>query len=211
MRFVQHRSRRHRHLIPARGTFLDAAPCDLRRDSTLTSRAHVTLWPAAFEQVIQTRLLIGKPRLKFQDCPRKRRFSHRPIPELTVYALNGICRYRHIPFHVVKWATDAVVDMRRAVWNDARKAARLNDARRTRGRPCADAPTPTRHNWKNPENLTEKQTVKLAWIAHTDPTLGRAYYLKEGLRVIFKLPTIKPPKPSTDGSPGPAGAGSPRS
>ncbi len=23
---------------------------------------------------------------------------------------------------------------------------------------------------------------------HTDPTLGRAYYLKEGLRVIFKLP-----------------------
>ena len=29
--------------------------------------------------------------------------------------------------------------------------------------------------------------MKLAWIVHTDPTLGRAYYLKEGLRVIFKL------------------------
>ena len=38
------------------------------------------------------------------------------------------------------------------------------------------------------KNLTEKQTVKLAWIVQTDPTLGRAYYLKEGLRVIFKLP-----------------------
>ena len=42
--------------------------------------------------------------------------------------------------------------------------------------------------WKNPENLTEKQKVKLAWVVQTNPTLGRAYYLKEGLRVIFKLP-----------------------
>ena len=42
---------------------------------------------------------------------------------------------------MVKWATDALDDVRRAAWNDARKAARLNDARRTRGRPCADAPT----------------------------------------------------------------------
>ena len=38
------------------------------------------------------------------------------------------------------------------------------------------------------KNLTEKQQVKLAWIVQTDPRLGRAYYLKEGLRVIFKLP-----------------------
>ncbi len=38
------------------------------------------------------------------------------------------------------------------------------------------------------KNLTEKQKVKLAWIVQTDPTLGRAYYLKKGLRVIFKLP-----------------------
>ena len=30
--------------------------------------------------------------------------------------------------------------------------------------------------------------MKLAWIVQTDPTLGRAYYLKEGLRTIFKLP-----------------------
>jgi len=90
--------------------------------------------------------------------------------------------------------------VRRAAWNDARKAARQNDARRTRGRPAGDAPARPdsaraagikncRHAlWKNPENLTEKQQVKLAWIVQTDPTLGRAYYLKEGLRVIFKLP-----------------------
>ena len=104
------------------------------------------------------------------------------------------------PFHVVKWATEALDDVRRAAWNDARKAARLNEARRGRGRPAKDAParpdsaraTGVKNSryalWKNPENLTEKQKVKLAWIVQTDPTLGRAYYLKEGLRVIFKLP-----------------------
>jgi hypothetical protein len=48
--------------------------------------------------------------------------------------------------------------------------------------------------WKNPKNLTEKQQTKPAWIVQTDPQLARAYYLKEGLRVIVKLPldeTIK--------------------
>ncbi len=42
--------------------------------------------------------------------------------------------------------------------------------------------------WKNPEDLTERQQVKLAWIATTDPRLHRAYLLKEGLRTIFQLP-----------------------
>ncbi len=42
--------------------------------------------------------------------------------------------------------------------------------------------------WKNPENLTENQQVKLEWIAKTDPRLHRAYLLKEGLRVVFQLP-----------------------
>jgi transposase len=41
--------------------------------------------------------------------------------------------------------------------------------------------------WKNPENLTTRQQAKLAWIAKTDPTLHRAYLLKEGLRLIFRL------------------------
>lgn len=41
---------------------------------------------------------------------------------------------------------------------------------------------------KNPENLTENQQVKLAWIAQTDPRLHRAYLLKEGLRLIFTMP-----------------------
>jgi len=104
------------------------------------------------------------------------------------------------PFHVVKWATEALDDVRRAAWNDARKAARTNEATRGRGRPAKDAParpdsaraTGLKNSryalWKNPENLTEKQQTKLAWIVQTDPRLGRAYYLKEGLRMVFKLP-----------------------
>ncbi len=39
--------------------------------------------------------------------------------------------------------------------------------------------------WKNPDNLTDRQRDKLAWIATTDPRLPRAYLLKEGLRYVF--------------------------
>ena len=42
--------------------------------------------------------------------------------------------------------------------------------------------------WKNPENLSDHQQIKLAWIAATDPRLYRAYLLKEGLRTIFAMP-----------------------
>lgn len=42
--------------------------------------------------------------------------------------------------------------------------------------------------WKNPENFTDRQEVKLVWLVKTDPRLGRAYYLKEGLRIVFRLP-----------------------
>ena len=41
--------------------------------------------------------------------------------------------------------------------------------------------------WKNPANLTEHQTQRLAWIATTSPKLHRAYLLKEGLRLIFQM------------------------
>jgi transposase len=104
------------------------------------------------------------------------------------------------PFHVVRWATDALDEVRRQAWNDARRLARATEAKRGRGRPAKDAaPRPAsalarglkgvRYAlWKNPENLTEKQRVKLDWIARTDPRLHRAYQLKEALRLIFQLP-----------------------
>ena len=103
------------------------------------------------------------------------------------------------PFHVVKWASEALDQVRRAAWNDARALARAEPKRR-RGRPAAHTPPRpgsehakalhgARYSlWKNPENLSENQQAKLAWIAATDPRLYRAYLLKEGLRLIFTLP-----------------------
>jgi hypothetical protein len=41
--------------------------------------------------------------------------------------------------------------------------------------------------WKNPDNLTDRQRDKLAWIAKTDPRPHRAYLLKEGLRYVFAV------------------------
>ncbi|GGM35237.1 ISL3 family transposase [Microbacterium saperdae] len=102
------------------------------------------------------------------------------------------------PFHVVKWATEALDEVRRGAWNDARRQARTEPARSV-GRPRHDAPTRPASDrarglkgaryalWKNPDNLTDRQAEKLAWIAKTDPRLHRAYLLKEGLRLVFQL------------------------
>ncbi len=100
------------------------------------------------------------------------------------------------PFHVVAWATEALDAERRRAWNDARALARTEGTRR-RGRPATDSPARPGHEkakklkdsryalWKNPEDLTENQQAKLAWIATTDRRLYRAYLLKEGLRYVF--------------------------
>lgn len=102
------------------------------------------------------------------------------------------------PFHVVAWATDALDELRRQAWNDARQAART-EPKRGRGRPTTDAPARPEHQraealkgaryalWKNPENLTVHQQAKLAWVAKTDPRLHRGYLLKEGLRFVFQI------------------------
>ena len=104
------------------------------------------------------------------------------------------------PFHIVKWATDALDTVRRQTWTAVRKQAKTNDARRPRGRPRSDAPArPDTANatgikrcryalLRNPDTLSCKQVVQLDWVVRTHPDLARAYYLKEGLRVIFKLP-----------------------
>lgn len=103
------------------------------------------------------------------------------------------------PFHVVKWANDALGEVRLEVWRETRRIARANSRGRGRAPLDADQEYPANQRlkiltrsryalWKNPENLTTHQQARLDWIAKTDPRLWRAYQLKEGLRAVLKLP-----------------------
>ena len=97
------------------------------------------------------------------------------------------------PFHVVAWAAEALDEVRRSAWNTARRVAGAT-RRAGGGRHLAKGTEVSRKLkgaryalWKNPENLTDRQREKLTWIAKTDPTLHRAYLLKEGLRYVFTV------------------------
>lgn len=99
------------------------------------------------------------------------------------------------PFHIVKWATEALNEVRRAAWNTARRAGHTKPdgqanarAQRTSTGLAEKIKRSRLALGKNPENLTDNQRVKLDWIAKNDPALYRGYLLKEGLRLIFKLP-----------------------
>lgn len=83
------------------------------------------------------------------------------------------------PFHIVRWATDALDKVRRQTWNDLRRSGR---------RQLASSLKSGRYAlWKNPENLTELQKAKLAEIQRANRPLHRAYLLKEQLREAFKV------------------------
>jgi transposase len=93
------------------------------------------------------------------------------------------------PFHVVAWATEALDEVRRAVWNEARGG-------RPRGQGSRRARWPRRAGelkrvrwalWKNPDRLSDLQRHQLDWIAANHPRLWRAYRLKEGLRYVFAV------------------------
>jgi transposase len=81
------------------------------------------------------------------------------------------------PFHIVAWASRALDDVRRRMWNELRRGGRPGDARHLKG--CRYA------LWKNPDDLTDRQGHKLAWIARHNQELYRAYLLKEHLRLVF--------------------------
>ena len=84
------------------------------------------------------------------------------------------------PFHVVAWATKALDQVRRDVWNEARDQGQHATAKAIKG---------TRYAlWKNPEDLTARQQAKLSGIQKTNRPLYRAYLLKEQLRQVFRLP-----------------------
>jgi transposase len=84
------------------------------------------------------------------------------------------------PFHIVKAATDALDEIRREVWNQARKAGQAELARELKGARFA--------LWKNAGNLTERQQLKLARIQTLNQRLYRAYLLAQQLRQIYRVP-----------------------
>lgn len=94
---------------------------------------------------------------------------------------------------MVKWATDTLDEVRRDVWRQARAGGH---ARQTRvGAATVTTSTGSARDlknmryvlWKNPEDLTENQRTKLAWMEKTLPVLHRAWLLKEALRTAFKF------------------------
>jgi transposase len=87
------------------------------------------------------------------------------------------------PFHVVQLATDALDDVRREVWNEARRAGNMELARELKGARFAV--------WKNPENLTERQHRE----ARDDPADERQ-----------ALPRVPPQRSAPADLPGPGRA-----
>lgn len=81
-------------------------------------------------------------------------------------------------FHVCQWASDALDEVRREVWNEARRKGMRGYAKELKG--CRFA------LWRNPEDLTVHQQAKLSWIAKENGRLYRAYLLKEQLRLAIR-------------------------
>jgi transposase len=85
------------------------------------------------------------------------------------------------PFHIVKWATETLDEVRRELWNAVRGG-------KGKATPESKALKNARWAlWKNHADLTLAQQAKLDWIERTHPTLYRAWALKEGLRWVFSL------------------------
>jgi transposase len=87
------------------------------------------------------------------------------------------------PFHVVKWASDALDLVRREVWNAARRDKQRAVAKWLKGSRWV--------LWRNSENLSPRQMARLEAIAQTNEPLYLAYLLKEHLRLVFHLPTAE--------------------
>ena len=97
------------------------------------------------------------------------------------------------PFHAVSWATEALDDLRREAWREARRAPR---PKRGRGRPRkgeearADPAKGVKGLrfplLKNPEDLSEGQASALGAPGRSGTALWRGYLLKEGLRAVFR-------------------------
>lgn len=81
------------------------------------------------------------------------------------------------PFHVVKWVNDALDQTRRRVWRHAQQSGYKALSKELKHARFALV--------KNPDDLTERQAVKLARIREVNNHLYRAYLMKEQLRQVF--------------------------
>jgi transposase len=81
------------------------------------------------------------------------------------------------PFHVVAWATSALDSVRRRIWNTLRRAGDSATAKLVKDARFAV--------WRNPQDLSDRQQIRLAAIAQVNKPLYRAYLLKEQLRQVF--------------------------
>lgn len=81
-------------------------------------------------------------------------------------------------FHVVKWATDAVDETRRAQWRTLRQTGSIESVKEVKGL-----------RWlllRNFENLSRSQRKQVRAIEKANISIHRAWRLKEELRDIFK-------------------------
>ena len=107
------------------------------------------------------------------------------------------------PFHVAEWMNDALDEVRRGEWQEAKAAAKAAVPRTgKRGRPKAGALPPeaikeledraasikgSRYALvKNPEDLTGQQRAKLDGLRKAGGRLFTAWDLKEDLRAVFQ-------------------------
>ena len=84
------------------------------------------------------------------------------------------------PFHVVKWANEALDKTRREMWRELQR-------RKGRGEFASVIKGSRWALCKNPENLTDDQRAKLEDLEKLNEPLYRGYLLKEQLREVFKL------------------------
>ena len=112
------------------------------------------------------------------------------------------------PFHVVQWAMDALDEVRRDVWREAYNEVQQlkkehppkaghpkeDDAEasilRAARRKAEEIKNSAYALGKAPENLTEKQQLRIEMIAENNDRLYRAYRMKEMLRLLLKIKDV---------------------
>lgn len=90
------------------------------------------------------------------------------------------------PFHVVRWASVAVDEARRAVWNAVRRTRAQGGGR---NKPAVgDGKTVNTATWalrKDVTAWTDAQKAAMTWVEINHPRLHQAWRLKETLRAVF--------------------------